>query len=92
MNEYVILEVVDNKAELKERGSYKVDKDIIRFYPDNFPPYSFKIDFKDMRMELLEGEAKSNAWQYDEETFVGVQLRDMEGVSIEQAGFEYLYQ
>lgn len=92
MDGYVILEVVENKAELKERGLYKVDKDIIRFYPEDSPSYSFKIDYKEIRMELLEGEAKNNAWQYDEESLVTVQLRDMKAVAIEQAGFEFLYQ
>ncbi len=92
MNGYVILEVINNKAELKERGSYKVNQDVIRFYPEDKAAYSLKIDFEILRMEPIDGDSTSNAWQYDEESNVTVQLRDMKAVAIEQAGFEYLYQ
>lgn len=91
LNEYVILEVVEEKAQLKEKGFYKVDQDIIRFYPDKEikNEYSFRINYEKLYLESIDSLDPSNAWQYDEESWVSVKV-GWHTYAIEKVGNDYL--
>lgn len=94
---YVILEVKEKKATLKERGDFRLDGNQTRFYPENDgSPYTFTVGNENMQLSPTDGDAQYSEWNRDDGDVSVLTGEKYNGEdvfqSIKQTGFEYLYE